>query len=200
MGGIVTHRKNARDPESQKEGSHGIDSTNESDSASDTEDCDEFCDEQIVEMMSTKRATKKSRQVSLGLLIAGSGGFAFGFFSPLFNIGVNDQFDWLPEGTVHLTGWTANFYFAVSFWFWAHVINVARMGTGPHKTDCNSYMKDNNKRSLAFATGLLCGLGNMLQFLGGMAAGFATCDMVQAFPLVGIGWGIMLFGEFRKAP
>merc|ERR1711879_655512 len=62
------------------------------------------------------------------------------------------------------------------------------------------YIKDHSKRGLAFATGLVCGAGNSLQFLGGMAAGFATCDMVQAFPLVGIIWGMLLFGEFRKAP
>jgi len=157
-------------------------------------------DAELVEQAVEKRASVQSNKVMKGLLVASSGGVAFGFFSPLFNIGVNDHFHWLPEGTVHLTGWTANFFFALSFWFWAHVTGVARMSGGPKPTDFGAYVKDGNKRGLAFATGVVCGLGNTLQFLGGMAAGFATCDVVQAFPLVGILWGMLLFGEFRKGP
>jgi len=163
------------------------------------DDVDKEIGAKDVEKVSTVLANHESSKVALGLLVTASGGFAFGFFSPLFNIGVNDHFKWLPEGTVHLTGWTANFYFAASFCFFAHVCGIARMG-GSEPTNCRAYIYDNSNRSLALATGLVCGMGNTLQFLGGMAAGFATCDMVQAFPLVGILWGMVFFGEFGKAP
>jgi len=154
---------------------------------------------ELVDEAATIRAKQQSSAVVRGLVVASCGGVAFGFFSPSFNIGVNDQFKWLPEGTVHLTGWTANFYFGVSFWFWAHVVGFARIGGSPSAA-LKAYVQDHDKRALAVATGMVCCLGNTMQFLGGMAAGFATCDMVQAFPLVGILWGMLLFGEFRKAP
>merc|ERR1711920_488895 len=154
-------------------------SSSESESESSVETIDFETDAEQMEARVTYRATMnaKSNKVVKGLLVAASGGLAFGFFSPLFNIGVNDHFEWLKPGTVKLSGWTANFYFALSFTFWAHVTGIARMkGSG---TDCKSYVNDSSKRALAFATGVVCGLGNTLQFLGGMAAGFATCDVVQ---------------------
>ena len=45
----------------------------------------------------------------------------------------------------------------------------------------------------------MCAIGNASQFVGGAWAGFATADLVQAFPLVGTLWGVLLFGEFRRA-
>lgn len=192
--GVATRRAE-RSRKAAEEGS-----SSETESESSDEAIDFETDAEQMEARVTYRATMnaKSNQVVKGLLVAASGGLAFGFFSPLFNIGVNDHFEWLKPGTVKLSGWTANFYFALSFTFWAHVTGIARMkGSG---TDCKSYVNDNSKRALAFATGVVCGLGNTLQFLGGMAAGFATCDVVQAFPLVGIIWGMLLFGEFRKGP
>ncbi|KAI9111674.1 hypothetical protein K1719_017364 [Acacia pycnantha] len=51
----------------------------------------------------------------------------------------------------------------------------------------------------ALLAGLLCGLGNGLQFMGGQATGYAAADVVQALPLVSTFWGIVLFGEFRKS-
>ena len=57
------------------------------------------------------------------------------------------------------------------------------------------------RRGATFAclAGLVCGIGNAAQFLGGAWAGFAAADLVQAFPLVGTLWGVCLFGEFRRA-
>ena len=66
-------------------------------------------------------------------------------------------------------------------------------------TSFRSYCTDNDHRCLALATGLVCGLGNTLQFLGGMATSFAVCGVARAFPLISIVWGVVLFGEFRKA-
>ena len=42
-----------------------------------------------------------------GLLVSAAGGLCFGFFSPLFNIAVNDEFGWRPGGRAGgLTVWT----------------------------------------------------------------------------------------------
>lgn len=60
-------------------------------------------------------------------------------------------------------------------------------------------MVDWDGRGWGLLAGLLCGLGNGLQFMGGQAAGYAAADSVQALPLVSTFWGIVLFGEFRKS-
>ncbi|GAB4829049.1 Uroporphyrinogen-III synthase [Ancistrocladus abbreviatus] len=62
-----------------------------------------------------------------------------------------------------------------------------------------AYINDWNGRGLAFLSGILCGFGNGLQFMGGEAAGYAAADAVQALPLVSTFWGILLFGEYRKS-
>lgn len=42
-------------------------------------------------------------------------------------------------------------------------------------------------------------MANLLQFQGGRMVGFATADLVQAYPLVSTIWDIWLFGEYRSA-
>ena len=54
-------------------------------------------------------------------------------------------------------------------------------------------------RASACTAGAVCAIGNASQFAGGALAGFATADLVQAFPLVGTLWGVFLFGDFRGA-
>jgi len=56
-----------------------------------------------------------------------------------------------------------------------------------------------SQRRLALLGGLICALGNLLQFQGGKLAGFATADLVQAFPLVATIWDVVMFSEFRHA-
>ncbi|KAG7350005.1 ureide permease [Nitzschia inconspicua] len=46
--------------------------------------------------------------------------------------------------------------------------------------------------------GVLCAIANLLQFQGGRMVGFATADLVQAFPLVSTLWDILLFGEYQQ--
>ena len=52
---------------------------------------------------------------------------------------------------------------------------------------------------MAVFAGILCGFANLLQFQGGSLVGFATADLVQAYPLVSTVWDICLFGEFKSA-
>jgi glucose uptake protein GlcU len=51
-------------------------------------------------------------------------------------------------------------------------------------------------RVWAWLAGVVCALGNVLQFQGGQRVGYATADLVQAYPLISTIWDIFLFGEF----
>jgi glucose uptake protein GlcU len=53
-----------------------------------------------------------------------------------------------------------------------------------------------SSRRLAILTGIVCALGNVLQFMGGELVGYATADLVQAFPIISTIWDVYLFGEF----
>ena len=140
-----------------------------------------------------------------GLAVAAFGGLCFAFFSPLFNLAVNDEFGWAE--CPPLTVWSANFYFCLSFGVSAWLSQLALMRwparlTSRHggPSSLSQYLAEGwRNRRLACATGALCALGNTLQFGGGAMVSFAAADLVQAFPLVGTLWGILLFGEFRGA-
>lgn len=138
-------------------------------------------------------------EAARGLCIAALGGLAFGFFSPAFNLAVNDQFGWSRGNGGPLTVWTANFYFCFSFSACAWVANLAFMRFGEKRSSLADYASDHKGRALACAAGVICAAGNATQFVGGASAGFATADLVQAFPLVGTVWGIACFGEFKGA-
>ncbi|KAJ9672730.1 hypothetical protein PVL29_026084 [Vitis rotundifolia] len=51
------------------------------------------------------------------------------------------------------------------------------------KSTLRAYLSDCNGRGWDLLAGLLCGLGNGLQFMEGQAAGYAAADAVQALPL-----------------
>ncbi|KAE8785538.1 ureide permease 1-like [Hordeum vulgare] len=70
---------------------------------------------------------------------------------------------------------------------------------GVPKSSFTAYLNDWGRRQWALLAGLLCGLGNGFQFMGGQAAGYAAADAVEALPLVSTFWGIVLFGEYRKS-
>jgi hypothetical protein len=46
--------------------------------------------------------------------------------------------------------------------------------------------------------GLVCATGNVLQFHGGQLVGYATADLVQAYPLVSTLLDMSWFGEFQS--
>jgi hypothetical protein len=152
-----------------------------------------------------------------GLVLALLGGLCFGFFSPAFNIAVNDPFDWTDEinnfedaskGSVLAVG-RINMWFSLSFWITSIIGNVWLlkrqyfMKTRRVHTVASvlrNYLCDEGllDRQLAFAAGVICALGNILQFQGGQLVGWATSDLVQAYPLVSTLWDVLLFGEFRR--
>ncbi|KAH7516081.1 hypothetical protein FEM48_Zijuj10G0096900 [Ziziphus jujuba var. spinosa] len=138
----------------------------------------------------------------IGLAITFFAGICFSLFSPAFNLATNDQWKTLKEGVPHLAVYTAFFYFSVSCFVIAIILNVTflyRPVLNLPRTSFTAYVNDWNGRGWALLAGLLCGFGNGLQFMGGQAAGYAAADAVQALPLVSTFWGILLFGEYRRS-
>ena len=145
-----------------------------------------------------------------GLVLAAAGGCCFGFFTPAFNLAVNDELGWAAAGGGRPLGvFAANGFFCLAFAASAWVVNLALMRwppPGARRSSLTEYLHSWSRlrgrgRALGFAllAGLLCALGNAAQFLGGALAGFAAADLVQAYPLVSTLWGMGLFGEFRGA-
>lgn len=149
----------------------------------------------------TRHSTNNTR---MGLCIAFTGGLFFGFFSPAFNVAVNDPWTFSATG---LSVAMANIWFSIAFCLASILGNVHLMTNYssqstliPHST-VTAYLTQScwSDRRTALLGGCLCALGNLLQFQGGKLAGFATADLVQAFPLVATVWDVAVFGEFRRA-
>lgn len=71
---------------------------------------------------------------------------------------------------------------------------------GQPKSSWSAYIKDHGILSLyGFLSGICVSAANILQFLGGQAAGYAASDLVQANPIVATIWGIAFFKEYRKS-
>ncbi|XP_050374372.1 ureide permease 2-like isoform X2 [Argentina anserina] len=153
--------------------------------------------------LENQRAIKVfGKSIFIGLGIALFAGVCFSLFSPSFNLATNDQWNTLKEGVPDLVVYTAFFYFSVSCFTIAIILNIIflyRPILGSPKTSCKAYLKDWDGRGWALLAGILCGFGNGLQFMGGQAAGYAAADAVQAFPLVSTFWGILLFGDYRNS-
>lgn len=138
----------------------------------------------------------------VGLSITFFAGVCFSLFSPAFNLATNDQWHTLKEGVPHLVVYTAFFYFSVSCFVIALILNITFLYLPVldlPRSSFKAYINDWNGRGWALLAGLLCGFGNGLQFMGGQAAGYAAADAVQALPLVSTFWGILLFGEYQKS-
>ncbi|KAH9772403.1 Ureide permease 1 [Citrus sinensis] len=132
----------------------------------------------LVEIENRRSIKVFGKSILIGLAITFFAGVCFSLFSPAFNLATNDQWHALKKGVPHLIVYTAFFYFSVSGFVIALILNI---------------------RGWALLAGLLCGFGNGLQFMGGQTAGYAAADAVQALPLVSTFWGILLFGEYRKS-
>jgi len=88
----------------------------------------------------------------------------------------------LKKGVPHLVVYTAFFYFSVSCFVIAIILNIIFLYypvLNLPKSSMSAYLRDWNGRGWAFLAGLLCGFGNGLQFMGGQAAGYAAADAVQ---------------------
>lgn len=156
----------------------------------------------LIEVENRRAIKVFGKSTLIGLAITFFAGFCFSLFSPAFNLATNDQWHTLKEGVPHLSVYTAFFYFSVSCFVLAIILNITFLYypvLNLPRSSLKAYLRDWNGRGWALLAGLLCGFGNGLQFMGGQAAGYAAADAVQALPLVSTFWGILLFGEYRKS-
>ncbi|KAL8142297.1 hypothetical protein V2J09_015329 [Rumex salicifolius] len=156
----------------------------------------------LIELEERRSIKGFGRKTWIGLAITFFAGGCFSLFSPAFNLATNDQWHLLKKGVPHLVVYTAFFYFSISCFVVAVILNMGflyRPIMGLPKSSFKAYIMDWNGRGWAFLAGFLCGFGNGLQFMGGQAAGYAAADAVQALPLVSTFWGILIFGEYRKS-
>lgn len=119
-----------------------------------------------------------------GLSIALFTGLSYAAFSPLFNLATNDQFHFLKPGVPHLVVYTTFFYFSTAFVICSLLVNVYLLYhpvLGIPPSSLRLYWRDGEGRGIAVLAGLLCGVGNGFQFMGGQAAGYAAADAVQVW-------------------
>lgn len=156
----------------------------------------------LIEIENRRSIKVFGRSIFIGLAIALFAGVCFSLFSPAINLATNDQWNTLKDGVPHLVVYTAFFYFSVSCFVIAIILNVGFLYypvLGLPRSSFKAYLNDWNGRGWSLLAGLLCGFGNGLQFMGGQAAGYAAADAVQALPLVSTFWGVLLFGEYRRS-
>ncbi|CAM6034554.1 unnamed protein product [Sphagnum compactum] len=158
---------------------------------------------QYLQQLEDQRAMKISgAKTTFGLVIVVIAGFCFALFSPAFNLATNDQWHQLKPGVPHLVVYTAFFYFSVMAFIFGVTANLVLLYhplLGLPKSSLKMYLNDWEGRQWALLAGLLCGLGNGFQFMGGQAAGYAAADAVQALPLVSTFWGVVIFKEYYRS-
>ncbi|XP_047048129.1 ureide permease 1-like [Lolium rigidum] len=158
--------------------------------------------EYLVELEQRRSIKVFGSSTLMGLGIVFFAGVCLSLFSPALNLATNDQWHTLKDGVPHLVVYTAFFYFSISCFAVGTGLNILflyRPMAGVPKSSFKAYLNDWDGRQWALLAGLLCGLGNGFQFMGGQAAGYAAADAVEALPLVSTFWGIVLFGEYRKS-
>ncbi|KAF8408203.1 hypothetical protein HHK36_007346 [Tetracentron sinense] len=156
----------------------------------------------LIELENRRAIKVFGKSTFIGLGIAFFAGVCFSLFSPAFNLATNDQWHTVKEGVPHLVVYTAFFYFSVSCFVIAVILNISFLYhpiLNLPRSSLKAYLNDWNGRKWALLAGLLCGFGNGFQFMGGQAAGYAAADSVQALPLVSTFWAILLFGEYRRS-
>ncbi|DBA71715.1 TPA: hypothetical protein ACH3X2_001162 [Trebouxia sp. C0005] len=145
----------------------------------------------------------KSQRMFWGIGVAVLAGVVGSLFSPGFNVVTNDAFHTLAPGVEPLTVYTGYFYFTVPCLFLAFPVTQFFMmypPLGQPKSSWLAYIKDHGILSFyGFLSGVCVSAANILQFLGGQAAGYAASDLVQANPIVATIWGIAFFKEYRKS-
>jgi hypothetical protein len=93
------------------------------------------------------------------------------------------------------------FWFAIAFMSVSLAINACllyRPALGGPRSSVAAYLRDHRGRGLSIASGLLAASGDLCQFAGGQAVGFAAAMMVMAYPLLGVLWGVLGAREGRR--
>ena len=97
----------------------------------------------------------------IGLVITFFAGICFSLFSPAFNLATNDQWHTLKHGVPKLNVYTAFFYFSISAFVVALILNIRFLYwpiLGLPRSSFKAYLNDWNGRGWSFLAGFLCGL------------------------------------------
>jgi drug/metabolite transporter (DMT)-like permease len=89
----------------------------------------------------------------------------------------------------------------VGFWCSAVLVNLVLLHfpgpLGSRQSSVAGWLRDGDGRALSILSGVLAAAGDLTQFIGGQAIGFAAAQLVMAYPVVGVVWGQLHFGEHR---
>jgi len=136
----------------------------------------------LIELEKQRAIKVFGKSTIIGLVITFFAGICFSLFSPAFNLATNDQWHTLKHGVPKLNVYTAFFYFSISAFVVALILNIRFLYwpiLGLPRSSFKAYLNDWNGRGWSFLAGFLCGFGNGLQFMGGQAAGYAAADAVS---------------------
>jgi hypothetical protein len=126
----------------------------------------------------------------------------YSLFLPGFQIAANDVFGMLPPGVPPLSIYAANFYFALGFAVVSGIMNIWFLyhpPLGTARSSFTAYLKDHKARGWSLLSGVLASCGDLTQFTGGQAVGYAAAMLVMAYPLVGVLWGMVHFKEAQQS-
>ena len=129
-----------------------------------------------------------------------TGGILYSLFLPAFQIASTGAFHLLPPGTPPPSVWTANFYVFAGFWVASVCVNLVLLYTAPfggRRSSVAGWLRDNDGRALSVLSGVFAASGDLTQFIGGEAVGFAAAQLVTAYPIVCVIWGQVHFREHR---
>jgi hypothetical protein len=120
----------------------------------------------------------------------------------LFVVAVKDALGVLPAGAPRLDVYTAAALYAMGFGLMALLVSCWAMYAPPlgtQRSSVSGWAGDWRGRALCVLSGALTSGGDMLQFMGGDAAGYAAALLVSAHPLVGMAVGALALRELRGA-
>ncbi|XP_010514126.1 PREDICTED: ureide permease 1-like [Camelina sativa] len=203
--GSAVHKSNAADNKSKLQDFKSLETTSsfQTDTNPETNGLAKKGTAAFLIELEKQRAIKVfGKSTIIGLVLTFFAGVCISLISPAVSLATNDQWHTLKNGVPKLNVYTAYFYFSVSAFVIALILNIRFLYwpiLGLPRSSFKAYLNDWNGRGLSFLAGFLCGFGDGLQFMGGQAAGYAAAGAVQALPLVSTFWGIMLFGEYRRS-
>jgi len=172
----------------------------------------EHSEDPLVSRSLTEHKPAQKRDATIWeLLTAVSSGIWLGLFPVAFNIAVNDPFEW--SGSRWRTAGDAlcvaqiNALFAFGYWLTSFIGNLIRLhlqigNENRLESPVSRALREffgkesfSNSGQWAALAGMVFAFGIVLQFQGGKILGYATAELVQAWPMVYSLWTILLFPD-----
>ncbi|KAL0381008.1 UNVERIFIED_CONTAM: Ureide permease 2 [Sesamum angustifolium] len=153
----------------------------------------------LIELEHNRAIKVFGKSIWLGLSITFFAGVCYSLFSPTFNLATNNQWHMMKRGVPDLVVYTAFFYFSLSFFFIALVLNVWFLYhpvLNLPKSSITSYLKDWKGRNWAVLAGICCGIGQWPAVHGRascrlcgsrLRSGSSTCEHILGYTMF---WGV----------